>query len=717
MKEKIIKILENKTRPSQSLIEINDALRLTTAEELEEVQKNLKHLEEEGLVYYSEKKKNYTLIKNTHYLQGKLILNPKGYGFVVIENHSKDVYINEVNLAGATNDDIVLIEIIDMYRNEGRVVRILKKDDKEIVGEVYYKEGKCYVRCNNRKYGDIPVTKDETHNIVDGSVVMIKRTNHNAIITKLIGHKNDVGIDILSYVYQYNFRPNFPEDVIEELSTIPNKVSPSDLKGRKDLRDLTIFTIDGDDTKDIDDAISIKKNPTGTYNLGVHIADVSHYVKENSPLDKEAYFRSTSVYLVDRVVPMLPHKLSNGICSLNPGVDRLAMTCMMEIDPNGKVINKEIYPSVIRSRLQMTYNKVNDILEKNITYEEYKPFTKDLHLMNELSQILRKKMISRGYLEFDKPEAKILVDEKGIPTEIKLREQRTGEKLIENFMIVANETVSEYITNMGLPCIYRVHDLPNPEKLKNLFNILSLKGIKFKSDPNKIKPYDYQKVLESLKEEDFAGVFTTLAIRSMAKARYSDVNIGHFGLASKTYSHFTSPIRRYPDLTLHRLIKDYTINYSDEVVNKWDSTLYDISNQTSQKEQDAINCERDVDKMKKAEYMEQHIGEIYPAVISGVTEFGLFVELPNTVEGLIKTEDLPNDYYIYDVNTLSLIGRRPKNKFTLGDKLTVKVLKASKETSMVDFIIYKEEKEVKNEKKEKNKKPKKKKPEKKTKNR
>lgn len=697
MKEKIIKILEDKKRPSQSLIEINDALRLTTAEELEEVQKNLKHLEEEGIVYYSEKKKNYTLIKNTHYLQGKLILNPKGYGFVVIENHSKDVYINEVNLAGATNDDIVLIEIIDMYRNEGRVVKILKKDDKEIVGEVYYKEGKCYVRCNNRKYGDIPVIKDETHNIVDGSVVMIKRTNHNAIITKLIGHKNDVGIDILSYVYQYNFHPNFPEDVIEELSTIPNEVSPSDLKGRKDLRDLTIFTIDGDDTKDIDDAISIKKNPTGTYNLGVHIADVSHYVKENSPLDKEAYFRSTSVYLVDRVVPMLPHKLSNGICSLNPGVDRLAMTCMMEIDPNGKVINKEIYPSVIRSRLQMTYNKVNDILEKNITAEEYKPFAKDLHLMNELSQILRKKMISRGYLEFDKPEAKILVDEKGIPTEIKLREQRTGEKLIENFMIVANETVSEYITNMGLPCIYRVHDLPNPEKLKNLFNILSLKGIKFKSDPNKIKPYDYQKVLESLKKEDFASVFTTLAIRSMAKARYSDVNIGHFGLASKTYSHFTSPIRRYPDLTLHRLIKDYTINYSDEVVNKWDSTLYDISNQTSQKEQDAINCERDVDKMKKAEYMEQHIGEIYPAVISGVTEFGLFVELPNTVEGLIKTEDLPNDYYIYDVNTLSLIGRRPKNKFTLGDKLTVKVLKASKETSMVDFIIYKEEKEVKNE--------------------
>ena len=707
MKEKIIKILEDKKRPSQSLIEINDALRLTTAEELEEVQKNLKHLEEEGIVYYSEKKKNYTLIKNTHYLQGKLILNPKGYGFVVIENHSKDVYINEVNLAGATNDDIVLIEIIDMYRNEGRVVKILKKDDKEIVGEVYYKEGKCYVRCNNRKYGDIPVIKDETHNIVDGSVVMIKRTNHNAIITKLIGHKNDVGIDILSYVYQYNFHPNFPEDVIEELSTIPNEVSPSDLKGRKDLRYLTIFTIDGDDTKDIDDAISIKKNPTGTYNLGVHIADVSHYVKENSPLDKEAYFRSTSVYLVDRVVPMLPHKLSNGICSLNPGVDRLAMTCMMEIDPNGKVINKEIYPSVIRSRLQMTYNKVNDILEKNITAEEYKPFAKDLHLMNELSQILRKKMISRGYLEFDKPEAKILVDEKGVPTEIKLREQRTGEKLIENFMIVANETVSEYITNMGLPCIYRVHDLPNPEKLKNLFNILSLKGIKFKSDPNKIKPYDYQKVLESLKEEDFAGVFTTLAIRSMAKARYSDVNIGHFGLASKTYSHFTSPIRRYPDLTLHRLIKDYTINYSDEVVNKWDSTLYDISNQTSQKEQDAINCERDVDKMKKAEYMEQHIGEIYPAVISGVTEFGLFVELPNTVEGLIKTEDLPNDYYIYDVNTLSLIGRRPKNKFTLGDKLTVKVLKASKETSMVDFIIYKEEKEVEKceqRKKEKNKK-------------
>ena len=700
MKEKILQVLNDKNNPSLTLIEINDKLGLTEISELESLQKCLTDLIKEGLVYYSEKKKKYILLENTHFLQGHMIINPKGYGFVTVEGRNNDVYISENNINGAGNDDIVLIEMTNLYRNEGRVVRIIRKDEKRIIGQIFYENNKCYAKCDNRKYGNILITGGKVNNVVEGSKVVIKRNpsnNYEGSIIEVIGHKNDVGVDILSFVYEYDFRPYFPKEVLQELEDIPDKVDEKDMKGRKDLRDKVIFTIDGDDTKDIDDAVSIEKLKNGNYILGVHIADVSHYVKKGSEIDKEAYFRGTSVYLVDRVVPMLPHKLSNGICSLNPKVDRLALSCTMEIDTNGNVVNREIYKSVIKSNIQMTYSKVNDILEKGIIHEDYKPFVEDLKTMNELSNILRKKMISRGYLDFDKPEAKIIVDEKCHPVEIKLREQRTGEKLIENFMIVANETVSSYITDMQLPCIYRVHDVPTMEKLNVLRSILALKGINFKANSEKIRPYDYQKLLTTLKNKDFGDVFTTLVIRSMAKAKYSNINIGHFGLGSKTYSHFTSPIRRYPDLTLHRLIKDYTENYSEEVITYWENNLEEISNMTSKREQDSIDCERDVDKMKKAEYMEDHIGEVYNAVISGVTQFGLFVELANTVEGLIRTEDLPKDYYIYDENTMSLIGRKKNNKFSYGDSLKVKVIKASKETSMIDFIIY-DGREVKNEK-------------------
>ena len=512
--------------------------------------------------------------------------------------------------------------------------------------------------------------------------------NYTGEIIKIIGHKNDVGVDILSFVYQYEFNPTFPDEVISATDEIPTEVSQSDIEGRVDLRDKTIFTIDGDDTKDIDDAISIKKLSPDVYELGVHIADVSHYVKRDSILDKEAYERGTSVYLVDRVIPMIPHKLSNGICSLNPNVDRLALSCVMNINSKGYVISYKIFPSVIRSRKQMTYNCVNQILEKNTTPEGYEPFVNDLKLMNELSNILRKKMVNHGYLEFNRPEAKILVDESCHPYKIDLRYQGTGEKLIENFMIAANETVAGFVEDKKLPGIYRVHDKPNKEKLQVFLKFLNLKGYNIKADINKFRATDYQRLLKMLSGSPEEVILNTLAIQTMSKAKYSDINIGHFGIASKRYSHFTSPIRRYPDLTLHRLVKDYSKD-TPKNVSYWSNHLFDIAIHSSKKEQDAIDCERDVEKMKKAEYMESHIGERYDGIISGVCEFGFFVELENTVEGLVRLDTLAGDYFIYNKELNAILGKNSKSRYMYGDSVTVEVIKASRETSQIDFALIK----------------------------
>ena len=512
--------------------------------------------------------------------------------------------------------------------------------------------------------------------------------NYTGEIIKIIGHKNDVGVDILSFVYQYEFNPTFPDEVISATDEIPTEVSQSDKEGRVDLRDKTIFTIDGDDTKDIDDAISIKKLSPDVYELGVHIADVSHYVKRDSILDKEAYERGTSVYLVDRVIPMIPHKLSNGICSLNPNVDRLALSCVMNINSKGYVISYKIFPSVIRSRKQMTYNCVNQILEKNTTPEGYEPFVNDLKLMNELSNILRKKMVNHGYLEFNRPEAKILVDESCHPYKIDLRYQGTGEKLIENFMIAANETVAGFVEDKKLPGIYRVHDKPNKEKLQVFLKFLNLKGYNIKADINKFRATDYQRLLKMLSGSPEEVILNTLAIQTMSKAKYSDINIGHFGIASKRYSHFTSPIRRYPDLTLHRLVKDYSKD-TPKNVSYWSNHLFDIAIHSSKKEQDAIDCERDVEKMKKAEYMESHIGERYDGIISGVCEFGFFVELENTVEGLVRLDTLAGDYFIYNKELNAILGKNSKSRYMYGDSVTVEVIKASRETSQIDFALIK----------------------------
>lgn len=695
MKERIIEILNENT--SLNIMDINDKLSLKTIEEYQRLENTLDELVSEGTLYYSERKNKYLLLENSHLVKGELILNSKGFGFIEVGKDIKDVYVNEKNINGAEDGDLVLFEYLnkDMLKPEGKIIKTIKKNYDPLVGEVILIEGDYFVKTDKKKK-NIYIPREYLNGAVEGHKVVVeplKEGNRVGKITKIIGHKNDVGVDILSFVYEYNFSPEFPEEVIEELNTIPLFLSSNDIQkgledGRRDLRDETIFTIDGADTKDIDDAISIKKISDNEYILGVHIADVSYYVKEDSMIDKEAYNRGTSVYLVDRVLPMLPHKLSNGICSLNENEDRFAMSAIMHIDSKGNVTKYEITPSIIRSRKKMTYDNVNLILEDNIIPEGYEEYADTLKTMEELSKILRKKMISRGYIEFESTEAKILVDENCHPIEIKAREQRTGEELIENFMIVANETVSSSIFYKNLPGIYRVHDKPNEKRIEQFIKFLSLHGYTAVGK-NKIEnPKDLQRILNSLENVPEVKVLHDMAIRSQAKAVYSDINIGHFGLGSKCYSHFTSPIRRYPDLILHRLIREYNYNYSEEVINKNKEYLPVASEHLSIREQEAQNCERDVDKMKKAEYMMDHIGEVYEGIISGVEEFGIFVELDNTVEGLVRIEDIKGDYYIYNPDLMALLGKKTKKKYAFGDEIVVKVIGADKDRSTVDFEIY-----------------------------
>lgn len=696
MEQDIIEILSNQDRPAMGAIEINDALGFTSIEDYKVLERKLEEMTSKGILYYSEKKKRYLLLKNSHLIKGKLLVNPKGFGFVVIGEGKKDIYISRDNLNNARNLDIVLIELLG-DKTEGRIVKVIERNEDSFVGTVYFKDGKCMVHPDKRGMIDIEIAEEYQKGLVDGHKVLVRPlagSRYLGALLHVIGHKHDVGVDILSFVYQNGFKPQFPEEVLDSIKDMPDSVSEDETKGRLDLRDRVIFTIDGADTRDIDDAISVACKDDGTYELGVHIADVSHYVKKDSLLDKEAYERGTSVYLVDRVIPMLPHRLSNGICSLNPNVDRLAMSCIMTVDKKGRIVGSKITKSVIRSRIQMTYDAVNDILDKGIVAEGYEPYVDTLKLMKEISDLLRIKMVNRGYIEFSSPEAKIIVDEECKPIDIKLRNEGTGENMIENFMVAANETVGSFVFYQNLPGIYRIHDKPDEKKLNSFFQFLSSRGYVVSGKKKSITSRDLQNILKQLDDKPDAKILNDLAIRSQAKAVYSNENIGHFGLGSKCYSHFTSPIRRYPDLILHRLIKDYTENYSNEVIEFWETNLAEMANHCSIKEQDAQKCERDVDDMKKAEYMEGRIGEEFEGIISGVQEFGIFVELPNTVEGLVKIENMPKGGYAFIEDQLSLIHRNSKEKYSFGDSVIVKLIAANKETSLIDFELVSKKKDV-----------------------
>lgn len=702
MKDKILNILKENNR-TYTAFEIKDALGLNTTEEIRQMLDYLNELESDLSIYHTNKDK-YIAFEYSHLKKGKIDVSEKGFGFVLMEDED-DIHVDKEHLNGAQDGDMVIVEIVNKNtgsKKEGRVLRIAKRNYGVLVGEYVYNNGNPSVIISDKKFKQkIVLTKESTKNVVDGHIVLlnvIKELDRNTILAEIktiIGHKNDVGVDVEAIIYKHMFSPKFPDEVLEELDDIPDVVRPEDKIGRKDLTGKVIFTIDGDDTKDIDDAISINKLKNGNYELGVHIADVSYYVKPGSKLYDEAYERGTSVYLVDRVVPMLPHKLSNGICSLNPGVERLAVSCVMEIDNKGNVARHDIFESVIKSRIQMTYKKVNKWLDDGVIEEGYAPFTNDLSMMKCLADIIRQRRERNGAIDFDTDEAKIIADENGKPIDVVLRERSSGEKMIEDFMIIANETVASHVFYMELPFVYRVHGTPKEEKVNDFLNFVSLLGYKITGKVNIKYPSSIQNVLDQLKDKKEYKILASLMLRSMQKAVYQTDNIGHFGLASKIYTHFTSPIRRFPDTTVHRLLRTYLFkgDESKKTVDYFKEYLPVLADHASQKERDAIECEREVEDMKMAEYMMDHIGEEFTGMISGVTSFGMFVELPNMIEGLVHISDIKGDYYNYDEATMSLVGQKHKKRYRIGDEVTVICTSASKEETFIDFEISSESSE------------------------
>lgn len=702
MKDKILNVLKKQDK-AFTAFELKDILGFDTTEEIKKMFSVLNELEGNLEVYHTNKDK-YMAFEYSHLKKGKISVSEKGFGFIIMEDE-EDIHVDAKHLNGAVDGDMVIAEITNKNtgaKKEGRVLRIASRNYGPLVGEYIYNDGKPTIKVNDRKFKQtIVLTKESTKNAVEGHIVVanvIKELGNNAVlaeITTIIGHKNDVGVDIEALVYKHMFSPKFPDEVLEELNDIPDEVRSEDKVGRKDLTGEVIFTIDGDDTKDIDDAISIKRLDNGNYELGVHIADVSYYVKPGTKLYDEAYERGTSVYLVDRVIPMLPHKLSNGICSLNPNVERLAQSCVMEIDNKGNVVSHEIFESVIKSRIQMTYKKVNKWLDEGITEVGYEPYTEKLTIMKELADILRHNREARGAIDFETDEAKIIADETGKPVDVILRERASGEMMIEDFMIVANETVASHVFYMELPFVYRVHGTPKEEKVNDFLDFVSSLGYKITGKINIQYPSSIQNILDQLKDKKEYKILSSLMLRAMQKAVYQPENIGHFGLASKIYTHFTSPIRRFPDTTVHRLLRTYLYenDQSKKTLDYFREYLPVLTEHASLKERDAIECEREVEDMKMAEYMMDHVGEEFTGMISGVTSFGLFVQLPNMIEGLVHISDISGDYYNYDERTMSLIGQKSKKRYRIGDEITVVVKSASKEESFIDFEIKKESSE------------------------
>ena len=689
MKEEIIAKLKEENK-GLTLIEINDLLGLNTVEEYKELQKEITTLVSDGLIHKSKKDKFILMEKCSSLLTGILHINKNGNGFVDTK-YDEDTFIRRENLNGAVDGDFVEI---DVQNDEGIIVNILKRDLNLIVGEIVKdrKNSLIFKLDDKKKQINIKLTKESLEHLVEGHKVLvqiIKELDKNLYlgkVVKVIGHKNDPGVDIMTIACKHEIFLDISETAKKQVENMETVVSNNELVNRKDLRNEMIFTIDGDDTKDIDDAISIRKDGNN-YILGVHIADVSHYVNEGTPLYDSAYEKGTSAYLADTVLPMLPHELSNGICSLNEGVDRLTISCEMTINSQGKVLDHDIFLSVINSKKKMTYKNVNKILMENNIPEGYEPFVNNLKLMQELANILRKEKINRGYIDFDLDEAKIVQDENGKAIDVIKRTQDAGEKLIEDFMIIANETVATHIYNMDLPFVYRIHGTPNSEKIEDFLNFVKLLGYRLDISTVDLTPKKMQEILENLHDKKEFEILSDMLLRSMKKAIYSSNNIGHFGLASKIYTHFTSPIRRFPDLMVHTLLHKYLFeNKIDmETIRYYENYLPSACEHASKKEVDAQEAEREVLDMKMAEYMENYIGQTYNGIISGITNFGLFVKLPNLIEGLVHISSL-NGFYTYVPELLSLVCDN-KIKYSLGQNVKVKLVGASKENSTIDFEI------------------------------
>lgn len=682
--------------------EIEDEFGFEDAEEFKELVKTLVRMEGQGLVVRS-RSNRYGLPERMNLLRGKFIGHAKGFGFVTPDVEGMDdVFIPPHEINGAINGDIVLIRVLKESfgdRREGTVTKVVERGQTSFVGTFQANRGFGFVVLDDKKLPmDIFIAKGDTLGAVDGHKVVVEVAtwpedlkSATGYITKILGHKNDPGVDILSILYKHDIPPEFPDEVIAAAQRVPDEITEADLVGRRDLRHETIVTIDGADAKDLDDAVTVTKNVDGTYKLGVHIADVSYYVTQGSVIDIEAYDRATSVYLTDRVIPMIPHRLSNGICSLNPQVDRLTLSCEMIIDANGNVVAHEIFQSVIKTTERMTYKDVYKILEEQdeALIERYEPLVPMFKNMAELSGILRRKREMRGAIDFDFKESKVIVNEEGWPVDIELRERTVAEKLIEDFMLAANETVAEHFHWMNVPFLYRIHEDPKPEKLQRFFEFVTNFGILIKGTGNTVHPKALQDVLKAIEGMPEEPVISTMLLRSMQQAKYYPESLGHFGLSTDFYTHFTSPIRRYPDLVVHRLIRTYLINKdtSRETIAQWSMAMDEIADHTSERERRAVDAERDTDALKKAQYMSDKIGEEFEGIVSSITNFGIFVELPNTIEGLVHISNMTDDYYRFDDRQMIMIGERTNRQFRIGDEVTVRVANVIIEESSIDFEI------------------------------
>lgn len=699
-KQLLLDFMQNKDYNPLKIKELSIILQVPNKERMI-LEQALNELIDEGKVIKTKRGK-YAIPESLNMVIGKFQGNAKGYGFLILdEADAKDIFIPSEGLNGAMHKDRVLCKItkpaINGKRAEGEVVQIIERGSDKIVGTYEQSKFFGFVIPDDKNFAkDIFIPKGDNLGAVTGHKVVVKitdwgkdRRNPEGEVIEILGHINDPKTDILAIIRQFDMSTDFPEEVMEQINSVPEEVEEEASKNREDLRSIRMVTIDGEDAKDLDDAISLEKLPNGLYRLGVHIADVTHYVKENTPLDNEALNRATSVYLVDRVIPMLPHKLSNGICSLNAGVDRLALSCIMDIDKNGIVQAHRISETLINIDERMTYTNVKKILVDQDTelMDKYKDYIDFFKLMEELCIILGNKRDKRGAIDFDFEEAKIILDKEGHPIDIRVYERNIATRIIEEFMLVCNETIAEDYFWQGTPFIYRSHQDPDPEKILKLSTFIHNFGYRIKGATN-IHPKDLQKILSDIEGKPEEHVISRLLLRSMQQARYTSNNDGHFGLAAKYYCHFTSPIRRYPDLQIHRIIK---ANLNGKLNEKYQGSLKkkmpDVAKHCSIRERTAEEAERQTEQLKKVEYMKDKIGEVYDGIISGITSWGMYVELPNTVEGLVHVTEMDDDYYIFDEQHYLFIGERRKKIYRLGDQVKVKLIKADTIQRTIDFSL------------------------------
>ena len=658
---------------------------------------------EENYKIVKNRKNRYRLI-GENFVEGIYRKNQRGFGFVKIDDREDEIYIAKEDSLNALNGDRVLIEITEeqnkVKRAEGKIKKIIKHEKETVVGTFQESRNFGFVVPDDKAFGtDIFISKGKFLNAKNNQKVVVKITkypqkgkNAEGEIIEVLGSIDEAGVDMLSIIKEYDLPAEFPENVIEEAKNYGDKIDAKDIQNRIDCRQDIIFTIDGEDAKDLDDAVRVIKLKNDNYRLDVHIADVSYYVREGSLLDKEAQIRGTSVYMLSRVIPMLPKELSNGICSLNAGQDRFTLSCSMEINNKGEVVSAEVYKGIINVTERMNYHDVQKILDKSDekVLKKYEKYIGNFELMAELAEILKKKRLEQGYLNLDIPESKIDLDENGKVISIGKYETSFSNEIIEQFMLSANETIAEKFYWLEAPFIYRVHEDPDIEKVKELNKFLYNFGLKIRIVNEKIYPKEVSKILEEIKGKEEEKVVSTLILRTLKIARYEAENKGHFGIASKYYCHFTSPIRRYPDLFIHRIISKYLEeNYvvSDKFIEDFKQKAIDRARMSSEREKVATKAERDSEDMKKAEFMQDKIGQEYEGIVSSVTQFGIFVELENTVEGLIRFENLGNEYFIYDEDRKRLIGENSNKVYKIGDKVKIRVISANKLLRQIDFEI------------------------------